>query len=208
MKVLLINGSPHEHGTTREALNEMAAQFAREGVDSELLHIGSGPVQPCTGCELCKSTGLCIFDDAVTLAQQKMRECDGLVIGTPVYYASPNGGLIAFLDRLFYSGAHEGFAFKPGAAVAAARRAGTTAALDVINKYFGVSDMPIVSSQYWNMLHGEVPEDAREDAEGLQTLRVLASNMTWLMRCMAAGREAGVPLPLAEPRQRTNFIRR
>ena len=208
MKVLLINGSPHPRGTTYAALSEAENQFNREGIETELMHIGAGPIQPCTGCSSCKKTGLCVFDDAVRTAQQRMRESDGLIIGAPVYYASPNGGMIAFLDRMFYSGARAGFAFKPGAAVAVARRAGTTAALDVLNKYFTVSGMPIVSSQYWNMVFGEDAPDAANDLEGLQTMRVLASNMAWLIRCIQAGRDAGVPDPLAEPRARTNFIRK
>lgn len=209
MKVLMINGSPHKNGTTRAALDEIAAEFTRLDVESEILHIGTGAIQPCIGCAVCKKDGICIFDDAVGEAQRKMRSADGLIIATPVYYASPNGGLISFLDRMFYSGARrEGFAFKPGAGVSVARRAGTTAAIDVLNKYFGVSGMPIVSSQYWNMVFGEDEQDAPFDREGLQTMRALARNMTWLMRSIAAGREQGIALPETEPRERTNFIER
>ena len=207
MKVLMINGSPHKNGTTAAALGEIAKEFNSLGVESEMFHIGSEPVQPCVGCEVCGGSGGCIFDDAVSLAQKKMHDSDGLIIASPVYYAAPSGALITFLNRMFYSGAkREDFEYKPGAAVAVARRAGTTSALDVLNKYFGVSGMPIVSSQYWNMVFGEEAADAPLDTEGMQIMRTLAQNMTWLMRCIKAGSEHGIDPPVPEPRVCRNFI--
>ncbi|NCB51384.1 MAG: flavodoxin family protein [Clostridia bacterium] len=205
MKVLMINGSPNEKGCTFTALSEIAEVLRENGVDSEIIHIGREPVRGCTACGGCAGKGRCVFDDGVNKALDKLTDCDGLIIGSPVHYASPAGSLIAFLDRMFYSG--RGFAHKPAAAVVSARRGGTTAALDVLNKYFTISQMPIVSSTYWNMVHGSRPEEVSQDAEGMQTMRNLGRNMAWLLRCIEAGRENGTLPPKAERGNRTNFVR-
>ena len=206
MKVLLINGSPHEHGCTRTALDEIARTLAGCGVETELMHIGTGPVSGCIACGGCGKTGHCVVDDGVNKAIEALAAADGLIVGTPVHYASPTGALLAFLDRMFYAGADR-FAHKPAAAFTSARRAGTTATLDVINKYFTISQMPVVSSTYWNMVHGGRAEDVQQDAEGLQTARNLARNMAWLLSCIEAGRAAGIEPPENESGSRTNFIR-
>ncbi len=206
MKVLLINGSPHEHGCTRAALDEVARTLSDCGVETELINIGTGAVAGCTACGGCTRTGRCVVDDGVNAAIEALAAADGLIVGSPVHYASPAGALLAFLDRMFFAGADR-FAHKPAAAFTSARRAGTTASLDVINKYFTISQMPVVSSTYWNMVHGGRAEDVAEDAEGLQTARNLARNMAWLLRCIEAGRKAGIEPPEAELKNRTNFIR-
>ena len=206
MKVLLINGSPHEHGCTRAALDEVARTLSDCGVETELINIGTGAVAGCTACGGCARTGRCVVDDGVNAAIEALAAADGLIVGSPVHYASPAGALLAFLDRMFFAGADR-FAHKPAAAFTSARRAGTTASLDVINKYFTISQMPVVSSTYWNMVHGGRAEDVAEDAEGLQTARNLARNMAWLLRCIEAGRNAGIEPPEAELKNRTNFIR-
>ena len=206
MKVLLLNGSPHARGCTYTALSEVAGQLNQNGVETEIVQIGAGPVHGCIACGKCRETGSCVFDDIVNEILKKMEDADGLVVGTPVYYASPNGSLIALLDRLFYAGKTQ-FAYKPAAAVASARRAGTTAALDVVNKYFTISQMPVVSSQYWNMVHGNTPEQVRQDQEGLQIMRTLGNNMAWLLRCIEAGKASGVEPVKETPRVATNFIR-
>lgn len=206
MKVLLINGSPHEHGCTRAALDEVARTLSDCGVETELINIGTGAVAGCTACGGCARTGRCVVDDGVNAAIEALAAADGLIVGSPVHYASPAGALLAFLDRMFFAGADR-FAHKPAAAFTSARRAGTTASLDVINKYFTISQMPVVSSTYWNMVHGGRAEDVAEDAEGLQTARNLARNMAWLLRCIEAGRKAGIEPPEAEVKNRTNFIR-
>lgn len=206
MKVLLINGSPHEHGCTRAALDEVARTLSDCGVETELINIGTGAVAGCTACGGCTRTGRCVVDDGVNAAIEALAAADGLIVGSPVHYASPAGALLAFLDRMFFAGADR-FAHKPAAAFTSARRAGTTASLDVINKYFTISQMPVVSSTYWNMVHGGRAEDVAEDAEGLQTARNLARNMAWLLRCIEAGGKAGIEPPEAELKNRTNFIR-
>lgn len=206
MKVLLINGSPHEHGCTRAALDEVARTLSDCGVETELINIGTGAVAGCTACGGCTRTGRCVVDDGVNAAIEALAAADGLIVGSPVHYASPAGALLAFLDRMFFAGADR-FAHKPASAFTSARRAGTTASLDVINKYFTISQMPVVSSTYWNMVHGGRAEDVAEDAEGLQTARNLARNMAWLLRCIEAGRKAGIEPPEAELKNRTNFIR-
>ncbi|MDD3243913.1 MAG: flavodoxin family protein [Eubacteriales bacterium] len=206
MKVLLINGSPHAQGCTYTALSEVAAALEADGVNTELWQIGQMDVRGCIACHRCRELGKCVFDDAVNQAQEKLRLCDGLIVGSPVYYASANATLTAFLDRLFFScGAM--LAHKPAAAVVSARRAGTTATLDQLNKYFMLSQMPVVSSQYWNMVHGNSAQEVLQDQEGLQIMRTLGHNMAWLLRCMEAGKAAGVPLPPQEERVGTNFIR-
>lgn len=203
MHVLLVNGSPHKTGCTYTALSEVAKTLEQDGIETEIFHIGNTPVRGCIACHACGKLGRCVFDDdcANTLAK-KMQGADGIVIGSPVYYAGPNGALCALLDRAFYSGS--GYAFKPAAAVVSARRSGTTATFDRLNKYFTINRMPIVSSQYWNGVHGHCPEDVMQDQEGLQTMRTLGHNMAWMLRSIAAG---GQPLPTPEPFTPTNFIR-
>ena len=205
-KVLLINGSPNKAGCTYTALLEVEKSLNKNGVETEIFQLGKGPVQGCTGCGGCGRNGKCVFDDGVNRLVERLDEFDGLVIGSPVYYASPNGALLAFLDRLFFA-AGKKFAGKPGAAVVSCRRGGATAAFDALNKYFSISNMPIVTSQYWNQIHGNTPEEALQDAEGLQTMRTLGENMAWLIKCIQAGRATGVPEPVYEKKQSTNFIR-
>ena len=191
--VLLINGSPHANGCTATALKEMMDVFKSSGVDSELIQIGHQDIRGCIGCGSCFRTGRCVFDDPVNEAALKFEAADGLVIGSPVYYASPNGTLLSFLDRLFYS-THFSKHMKVGAAVVSARRGGNTASFDVLNKYFSISGMPIASSTYWNQVHGFTAEDAKKDLEGLQTMRNLARNMIFLMKAIADGeRKYGLP---------------
>ena len=176
MKVLLVNGSPHKNGCTFTALSEVAKALTQDGIETEFFHIGTGTVHGCTACGACQKLGHCVFtDDPANALSEKMQEADGIVIGSPVYYAGANGALCALLDRAFYSG--HGFAFKPAAAVVSARRSGTTATFDRLNKYFTINRMPIVSSQYWNGVHGHCPEDVMQDLEGLQTMRTLGHNM-------------------------------
>jgi len=207
MKVMLVNGSPHEYGCTRVALDEVAAALQAEGVGTEIFWLGKKPVGGCMACGSCKTTGTCVLDDAVNEFHEKVAAADGFVFGTPVHFASAGGNMTAFLDRLFYSTPRELFRLKPGAAVVAARRAGTTAAFDQMNKYFTIAEMPVISSRYWNMLHGLTPEDAKKDAEGLATMRVLGKNMAYYLKCREAAEKLGVPLPEPEPRVMTNFIR-
>lgn len=205
MKVLLINGSPHAKGNTYLALQEMEQVFAAEGVETELIHVGNKDIRGCIACKSCREKGVCVFKDLVNEAAPKFEACDGLVVGTPVYYASANATLIAFLDRLFYS---TGFdkTMKVGASVVAARRGGLSATFDELNKYFTISGMPVASSQYWNSIHGRMPGEAKEDGEGLQTMRVLARNMAFLMKSIALGKEK-YGLPEKEERVSTHFIR-
>ena len=183
----------------------MAASLKANGVDSEIFWIGKGAIHGCIACGQCGgSSNHCVFDDTVNEALVKMQESDGLIVGSPVYYASFNGALSAFLDRMFYAGVC--FHHKPAAAVTSARRAGTTATLDIIQKYFTISQMPVVSSQYWNMVHGSCPEDVEKDLEGLQTMRTLGKNMAWMLKCIEAGKNAGISIPETEAKIKTNFI--
>ena len=205
MKVLMINGSPHSEGNTYIALHEMEKIFTEAGIETELVHIGNKDIRGCIACNSCAQTGRCVFDDCVNEIAPKFEACDGLVIASPVYYASANATLIALLDRLFYS-THFDKTMKVGAAVVVARRGGLSATFDEMNKFFTISGMPIASSQYWNSVHGRVQGEAAQDAEGLQTMRVLARNMTFLMKSIALGREQ-FGLPEKEEFQRTNFIR-
>ena len=205
MNVLLINGSPKVNGNTARALEEMAEIFKSEGVETELLHVGNQNIRGCVACGFCSKEGKCVVDDAVNSCAAKLAECDGMVVASPVYYASANGTLIAFLDRLFCSSACDK-RMKVGASVAVARRGGCSATFDQLNKYFTISGMPVASSQYWNSVHGGAPGEAAEDAEGLQTMRTLAKNMTFLMKSIALGKEQ-YGLPEKEVPQRTNFIR-
>lgn len=207
MKVLMINGSPHEFGTTRRALDEIAKTLTENGIDSEIVTVGNKEISGCRVCGVCAKTGRCVEKSGlVNEIIEKIEKSDGLIVGSPVYYASLNGTLKCLLDRVFY--AKTSFAYKPAAAVAVARRAGTTATLDIINKYFLISNMPIVSSQYWNMVHGSNGEQAEEDGEGLQTMRVLGKNMAWLIKSIEAGKNSGIALPEQEKHIRTNFIRK
>lgn len=206
MKVLMLNGSPNEKGCTYTALSEVAAALGENGMDSEIFHIGKEAIHGCTACGACAKTGRCVFDDGVNVILEKMAGCDGLILGSPVHFAAPGGSILSFCDRIFFAG-RSVFAHKPAAAVVSARRGGTTAALDVLNKYFTISQMPVVSSTYWNMVHGNRPEEVLQDAEGMQSMRNLGRNMAWLLRCIEAGRESGVTPPKAERDNRTNFIR-
>lgn len=205
MKVLLVNGSPHEKGNTYIALHEMEKVFEKEGVETEILQVGNKAVRGCIACGSCMEKGKCVFDDMVNEAAPKFEACDGLVIASPVYYASANATLIAFLDRLFYS-THFDKTMKVGASVVAARRGGLSATFDELNKYFTITGMPVASSQYWNSIHGRTVGEAAEDQEGLQTMRTLARNMTFLMKSIALGRKQ-YGLPEKEAPLRTNFIR-
>ena len=208
MKVLLLNGSSHPHGCTDTALREVASALENAGIHTEILFLGNDPVRDCTACGACANIpGKCVFDDdIVNRIIEKARESDGFVFGTPVYYAHPSGRILSILDRVFYAG-KSAFVHKPAAAIASARRAGTTASLDVLQKYFTISQMPVVSSTYWTMVHGKEPEDVLKDAEGLQTMRNLASNMAWMLRYIKAEKAMGIQPPQAESGARTNFIR-
>ena len=210
MKVMLVNGSSHIHGTTMKALEEMVRIFEEEGVETEIIQLGSKPLADCIQCNACRKSGECVFkDDGVNEFVEKSRDADGFVLATPVYFAHPSGRIFSFLDRAFYSNRnYEAFRFKPGAAIAVARRGGTTAALDALNKYFGIAQMPVAGSTYWNMVHGLYAEEAPQDKEGMQTMRNLARNMVWMMRCFAEGKKHGVPYPQTETDACTNFIKR
>jgi len=194
MKVLLINGSPHEKGSTYTALSEIAAELEANGIEAEIFHIGKAPISGCRACGACAKLGRCVIDDVVNEAREKAKEADGFIFGSPVYYASANGSMISFMDRLFYSG-KDIFAFKPAACVTAARRAGTTATFDEMNKYLTISQMPIVSSCYWNNVIGLTPEEVLQDKEGLRIMRTLGRNMAWMLKSLEAAKAAGVALP-------------
>ncbi len=206
MKVLLINGSPKANGNTAYALAQMAEVFEQAGVQTETLQVGSQLIRGCIGCGSCYKTHQCVFDDLVNETAARLDTFDGIVVGSPVYYASPNGTLLSFLDRLFYSTGHIDKRMKVGAAVVCARRGGCTAAMDVLNKYFTISAMPVASSTYWNQIHGGKPGEAALDAEGIRTMRNLARNMRFLMESIAMGKET-MGLPEPEPKVFTNFIR-
>lgn len=208
MKVLLLNGSSHPNGCTYTALHEITDVLESAGLETEILFLGNEPVRDCIACGTCaKEPGKCVFDDdVVNRIIEKAWEADGFVFGTPVYYAHPSGRILSVLDRAFYAG-KPAFIHKPAAAIASARRAGTTATLDVLQKYFTISQMPVVSSTYWTMVHGRQPEDVKKDEEGLQTMRNLALNMVWMLKCIEAGKAAGIQPPQAETGARTNFIR-
>lgn len=207
MKVLLINGSPHPRGCTHTALSTVAAQLEKNGLETQILQMGNKAVHGCIACGKCRDTGHCIFeDDPVNEAVDLLREADGLVVGSPVYYAGPNGSICAFLDRMFFLKSAP-YAFKPAAAVVSCRRGGASASFDRLNKYFTIARMPVVSSQYWNSVHGNTPDEVRQDKEGLQIMRTLGDNMAWLLKCIAAGKAAGIAQPVPEPWEATNFIR-
>lgn len=205
MKVLLINGSPNAKGCTYTALTEVASTLEAEGIETELIHVGHKDIRGCIGCRKCHTTGKCVFDDLVNETAPKFKESDGIVIGSPVYYASANGTLISFLDRLFYSTSFDK-SMKVGASVVSARRGGCTATFDELNKYFTISNMPIASSQYWNQVHGNTPEEVKKDIEGCQIMRTLGRNMAFLIKSIALGKEK-YGLPEKEPFTPTNFIR-
>lgn len=205
MKVLLINGSPNAKGNTYTALHEMEKTFQQEGVETEIIHVGNKAIRGCIGCRQCRQTGKCVFDDIVNETAPKFAECDGIVLGSPVYYASANATLMAFVTRLFYSCPVDK-TMKVGASAVVARRGGLSATYDELNKFFGISGMPIAAGQYWNSLHGAAPGQAAEDAEGMQGMRTLARNMTFLMKSIALGKEQ-FGLPEKEPITFTNFIR-
>lgn len=205
MKVLLINGSPHREGCTFTALSEVAATLQSRGIETELLYLGKQPLAGCIACGKCLETGYCFRDDAVREIQQRLDEFDGLVLGSPVYYSGPTGQLVSFLNRLFYATGRR-MAGKVGAAVVSCRRGGASATFEQLNQYFTISNMPIVSSQYWNSVHGFTPDDVRKDREGLQTMRTLGENMAWLLKCIECGRRAGIDRPTYEPCVYTHFI--
>ena len=210
MKVLLVNGSPHKEGCTYTALAEVGNALNQSGIDTDVFWIGSKPLSGCIACKSCIQKNRCVFDDAVNDFLELARDYDGFIFGTPVHWAGASGAITSFLDRVFYADLNGGgnrFLLKPAAVVMSARRAGTTATWDQVNKYFGLMQMPIITSRYWNMVHGAKPEDVKQDAEGLQTLRVLGRNMAWFLKCKEAGEKAGIQLPEQEPMTFTNFIR-
>ncbi len=206
MKVLMINGSPHKNGCTYTALKEVSDTLNAQGIETEFLHLGVKPVAGCIDCRSCKKTGKCFVDDQVNEVIEKLSQIDGIVVGSPVYYAAASGQVTSFLNRLFFAGggALKG---KPGAAIVSCRRGGAAAAFDQLNKYFTINSMPVVSSQYWNQVHGNTPEEVKQDLEGLQTMRTLGNNMAWLLKCIELGKQNGVCFPQEEERISTNFIR-
>ncbi len=206
MNVLLINGSPNKKGCTYTALCEVAGQLNKQGIETNIFHIGDKPIRGCLNCGKCAESGYCTFtDDLVNVCIDLAKKANGIVIGSPVYYAAPNGALCAFLDRMFFM-KDSGYAYKPAAAIVNCRRGGASAAFDRLNKYFTISNMPIVSSQYWNSTHGLTPEEVKQDLEGLQTMRTLGKNMAWLLKCINASKDI-VPYPEREEPIATNFIR-
>lgn len=205
MKVLLINGSPHKTGCTYTALCEVEKELQKLEIETEIAWVGAQPIRGCTGCGKC-ANGRCVFDDDCVNRMLELAEgADAYIFGSAVHYAGASGALTSLLDRFFYAG--RGHSYKPGAAILSCRRGGATAAFDQLNKYFTISNMPVVSSQYWNMVHGNTPEEVRQDLEGMQIMRTLGRNMGWLLKCIEAGRKSGVPLPERERRVMTNFIR-
>jgi multimeric flavodoxin WrbA len=205
MKVLLVNGSPHEQGCTFTALTEVAETLQKEGLKTEIFQLGKKPISGCLGCSKCRELHRCVIKDIVNDFTELAQSADGFVFGSPVHFASASGAITSFMDRAFSSPKRSLFYLKPAAAVVSARRAGTTAALDQLNKYFTINQMPIISSSYWNMVHGFTPEDVRRDLEGMQIMRNLGRNMAWFLRCKEAGAAAGVPWPDKEEHIMTNF---
>ena len=209
MKVILVNGSPRRDKCTYTALREVEKTLNSLGIDTELIWVGNKPVSGCIDCKACfKNGGTCVLKDTAVVNDflQKAKEADGFIFGSPVYYASPTGSITSFMDRAFY-GKGDVYADKPAAAVVSCRRGGASAAFEQLNKYFGMNNMPVVTSQYWNQVHGNTPEEVMQDAEGLQTMRTLAVNMAWLLKSIEAGRKAGLPAPKREEKTATNFIR-
>lgn len=211
MKVLLVNTSPHKDGCTNMALKEISKTLKEEGIDSDIYQLGTEPVAPCRACYACAKLGKCVIDDVVNKFVDYAADFDGFIIGSPVHYASACGGATSFLDRVFFSACRGGrgeiFVHKPGAAVASARRSGTTAALDQLNKYFTITQMPVISGRYWNMVHGATAQEVLQDREGLQNMRILARNMAWHLKCREAAEKVGIVPPQTEPVEYTNFIR-
>lgn len=211
MKVVLVNGSPHKEGCTYTALLEVSKTLNEEGIETEIFWIGNKPIAGCIACHACVKSGKCVFDDAVNTFRDLAKEADGFIFGTPVHYAAASGNMTSFMDRLFFSefcgNANKMFYLKPAACVLSARRAGTTATYDQMNKYFGLHEMPIVSTRYWNMVHGAKPEDVHEDKEGMFNMRVLGRNMAFFVKCKQVALENGVALPKEEAPVFTNFIR-
>ncbi len=205
MKVVLINGSPRKNGCTARALREVETQLQKNGIETEWFHVGNKPISGCIACGACKKTGRCAVSDDVNQCAALIADADGLVVGSPVHYAGASGAITSFMDRLFYSASKQ-FQFKPAAAVVSCRRGGASATFDQLNKYFTINNMPIVSSQYWNSVHGNTPEEVEQDLEGLQTMRTLGNNMAWLIRCIDQAKDK-VPYPEKETKVSTNFIR-
>lgn len=206
MRVLLINGSPHEFGCTYTALHEVETTLNKHGIETEIFYLGKQPIAGCIACGACAKAGKCFRDDIVNAVAAKLPEVDGIIVGSPVYYSGATGQIISFMDRLFYS-AGRFLAKKPGAAVVSCRRGGATATFEQLNKYFQITNMPLVPSNYWNQVHGSKPDDVRQDEEGMQTMRMLGENMAWLLKLIENGRKAGVPEPEYESKIKTNFIR-
>ncbi len=206
MKVILVNGSPNEKGCTYTALCEAANTLNENGIDTEIFWIGNSPIAGCIGCGSCAKTGKCVFDDIVNKFVEKAQMADGFIFGSPVHYAAASGALTSFMDRAFYMGGSK-MRGKLGASVVSCRRGGASAAFDQINKYFTITSMPIVSSQYWNQVHGNTREEVLQDKEGMQTMRTLANNMAWLLKCIEEGKKAGITIPSQEDKIKTNFIR-
>ncbi len=203
----MVNGSCNKNGCTMAALKEVEKVLKEDGIESEIYQLGNESQFDCIGCKVCRKTGKCAFaHNNVNEFVEKAKLADGFIFASPVYYAHPSGRILSFLDRAFYSNT-DAFMFKPGASIASARRAGTTASIDVLNKYFSIAAMPIIGSTYWNMVHGNTPDEVVQDKEGLQTMRNLAKNMAWMLKCIEAGKEKGLVLPSLEGAERTNFIR-
>lgn len=211
MKVLLVNGSPHQNGCTYTALKEVEKTLNEEGIETEIFWIKNKPIGGCIACKSCVKNGKCVFDDVVNEFVEKAQYFDGFIFGSPVHYAGATGNITAFMDRAFYSASCGGhgnfFMYKPAATVISARRAGTTATYDQLNKYFGITQMPIISSRYWNMVHGATPEDVIKDEEGMQVMRILGRNMAYYLKCIEAGKEKGIEISKKEQTVFTNFIR-
>lgn len=206
MKVILVNGSPHEKGCTYTALKEVEKILQEENIETEIFQIGAKPISGCIGCGICLEKGECFIDDKVNEFLKKVPNADGFVFGTPVHFASMSGLLTSFMDRVFY-GKKKLFSNKVASGITSCRRGGASSTLDEINKYFSINNMPIITSQYWNMVHGNTPEEVIKDEEGMQTMRVLGRNMAWLLKCIEAGKNTGVELPKREKAVKTNFIR-
>ena len=211
MKVLLFNGSPHKNGCTYTALEEISKTLKEEGIESEIYQIGTEPISACRACYSCAKTGHCVINDKVNEFIEYASGFDGFIFGSPVHYASASGGITAFLDRAFFTASKSGrgdiFRHKPGSAIVSARRAGTTAALDQLNKYFTISQMPLISGRYWNMVHGANVDDVKQDLEGMQNMRILARNMAWYLKCIDIAKKSGLQPPEQEKVTPTNFIR-
>lgn len=206
MKVLLVNGSPHMKGCTYTALQEVAEALEKNGISTEIFQVGAKPVAGCIGCGVCIGSGKCFQNDVVNEFVEKAKEADGFIFGSPVHYASASGAITSFMDRAFY-GKGSLFEGKPAASVVSCRRGGATAAFDQLNKYYTINCMPVVSSQYWNMVHGNTPDEVIKDLEGMQTMRTLGSNMAWLLKCIESGKKEGITFPEREPAVKTNYIR-